>query len=112
MRISDWSSDVCSSDLLARLAVVPLVLEARGLDVTPAMIDKLLKVEDHESAAALQVIYQDEIGHVAIGKRWFDHLFARRGLAARATWQAPVRRHFKDQVDRRGAAEGTSVSVR
>lgn len=92
------AAEATAHDLLARLAVVPLVLEARGLDVTPAMIDKLLKVEDHDSAAVLQVIYRDEIGHVAIGKRWFDHLCVRRGLPARETWQALVRRHFKGQV--------------
>lgn len=85
-------------DLLARLAVVPLVLEARGLDVTPAMIAKLRAAEDTESAATLQVIYDEEIGHVAIGKRWFDFLCARRGLDSRETWQSLVRRHFKGQL--------------
>ncbi|HKY95777.1 MAG TPA: DUF455 family protein, partial [Kiloniellales bacterium] len=81
--------------LLARLAVVPLVLEARGLDVTPAMIAKLEAVGDQESAAALRVIYEDEIGHVAIGRRWFEAEAARRGLPARDTWQRLVRQHFK-----------------
>jgi uncharacterized ferritin-like protein (DUF455 family) len=80
--------------------VVPLVLEARGLDVTPVMIDKLKAVDDRESAAVLAVIYHDEIGHVAIGKRWFDHLCARRGLEAQDTWQSLVRRHFKGQLKR------------
>ena len=82
-------------DLLARLAVVPLVLEARGLDVTPAMIAKLAEAGDDESAAVLQVIYDDEIGHVAIGRRWFEFLCARRGLEPVAAWQDLVRRHFK-----------------
>lgn len=82
-------------DLLARLAVVPLVLEARGLDVTPAMIAKLRQVEDEESAAVLEIIYTEEIGHVAIGKRWFDFLCARRDLPPQETWQALVRRHFR-----------------
>jgi uncharacterized ferritin-like protein (DUF455 family) len=85
-------------DLLARLAVVPLVLEARGLDVTPAMIAKLREVEDHESTAVLQVIYAEEIGHVAIGKRWFDFLCARRGLDPQQTWQDLVRRHFRGRL--------------
>jgi uncharacterized ferritin-like protein (DUF455 family) len=85
-------------DLLARLAVVPLVLEARGLDVTPAMIAKLHQVEDNDSAAVLQVIYAEEIGHVAIGKRWFDFLCARRGLPPQETWQALVRRHFRGRL--------------
>ena len=57
-------------DLLARLAVVPLVLEARGLDVTPGMIVKLNAAGDRDSARILEIIYDDEIGHVAIGRRW------------------------------------------
>ena len=61
-------------DLLARLAVVPLVLEARGLDATPPMIDKLRAVDDEESAAILDVIHKDEIGRIAAGQRWFAHL--------------------------------------
>jgi uncharacterized ferritin-like protein (DUF455 family) len=82
-------------DLLARLAVVPLVLEARGLDVTPAMIAKLEAAGDAESAAMLRVIYRDEIGHVAAGKRWFDWACARAGRAPDETWRALVRRYFK-----------------
>ncbi len=92
------ASEETAHDLLARLAVVPLVLEARGLDVTPAMIAKLQAAEDHESAAVLTVIYEDEIGHVAIGKRWFDHLCERRGLDPRESWQDLVRRHFRGQL--------------
>lgn len=92
------AAEETAHDLLARLAVVPLVLEARGLDVTPAMIAKLKQVDDHESAAVLQTIYEEEVGHVAIGKRWFDHLCRQRGLAARATWQSLVRKHFKGRL--------------
>ena len=87
-----------AGDALARLAVVPLVLEARGLDVTPAMIERLRAAGDAESAAVLQVVYDEEIGHVAAGKRWFDHLCAKRGLEPVATWQALVRRHFKGRL--------------
>jgi uncharacterized ferritin-like protein (DUF455 family) len=82
-------------DLLARLAVVPLVLEARGLDVTPAMIAKLEAAGDPESAALLRVVYHDEIGHVAAGKRWFDWACHRAGLEPAETWRALVERHFK-----------------
>ncbi len=87
-----------AEDLLARLAVVPLVLEARGLDVTPAMVAKLSAVGDAESARILQIIYDEEIGHVAVGKRWFDHLARAQGLAPREAWQAKVRRHFKGRL--------------
>lgn len=92
------ASEQTAHDLLARLAVVPLVLEARGLDVTPSMIAKLQAVEDHDSAAVLTVIYEDEIGHVAIGKRWFDHLCECRGVDPRESWQDLVRRHFRGQL--------------
>jgi uncharacterized ferritin-like protein (DUF455 family) len=71
-----------AQDLLARLAVVPLVLEARGLDVTPRMIRDLEHAGDAASAAVLRTIYADEIGHVAIGQRWFRAECARRGLEA------------------------------
>ncbi|MGF1591635.1 MAG: DUF455 family protein, partial [Kiloniellaceae bacterium] len=54
--------------------------------------------DDADSAAVLQVIYAEEIGHVAIGRRWFDFLCARRGLDPQETWQALVRRHFKGQL--------------
>lgn len=92
------AAEVTARDLLARLAVVPLVLEARGLDVTPAMIDKLAGVGDEASAGALRIIYRDEIGHVATGARWFGWEAARRGLEPRPTWQALVRQHFKGQL--------------
>jgi uncharacterized ferritin-like protein (DUF455 family) len=81
-------------DLLARLAVVPLVLEARGLDVTPAMIARLEAVGDPASAAVLARIYDDEIGHVAVGMRWFEWLARARGFDPRAAWRALVRAHF------------------
>lgn len=85
-------------DPLARHAVVPLVLEARGLDVTPAMISRLRAVGDDESGDILQVIYDDEIGHVAVGKRWFDHLCIQRGLDPVSTWQEIVRARFRGGV--------------
>lgn len=82
-------------DLLARLAIVPLVLEARGLDVTPAMIARFDRLGDAESAAALRVVYADEIGHVAAGRRWFEWLCAHRAVPPVETWRALVRTHFR-----------------
>lgn len=94
-----WAAaESTAHDLLARLAVVPLVLEARGLDVTPAMIARLRAVGDGASADILEVIYRDEIGHVAVGKRWFDHEAGRRGEDPVGSWQALVRRYFKGGV--------------
>jgi uncharacterized ferritin-like protein (DUF455 family) len=95
-----------SHDLLARLAVVPLVLEARGLDVTPAMIERLDRLGDGESATVLQRIYDDEIGHVATGRRWFEHVCRARGLDPVPTWQALVRRHFRGGLKRPFNDEG------
>ncbi len=89
------AAEKTSHDLLARLAIVPLVLEARGLDVTPAMIDKLRAAEDEESAGVLEIIYRDEIGHVAIGSRWFGWLCQERGLDPVETWQGLVKTYFK-----------------
>lgn len=85
-------------DFLARLAVVPMVLEARGLDVTPAMIAKLRSVEDEASALVLDRIYTDEITHVAAGQRWFQFEADRQGLSPAAVWPALVSRHFKGQL--------------
>jgi uncharacterized ferritin-like protein (DUF455 family) len=90
-----WEAAAATTgDLIARLAVVPLVLEARGLDVTPEMIRRLERVGDHESAALLDRIYADEIGHVAVGARWFDRLCRERGLDPAATFRNRVRRYF------------------
>lgn len=94
-----WAAaESTAHDLLARLAVVPLVLEARGLDVTPAMVQRLRSVGDDPSADILEIIYRDEIGHVAVGKRWFDHVAERGQMEPVASWQALVRRYFKGGV--------------
>ena len=85
-------------DLMARLAIVPLVLEARGLDVTPSMIANLDRAEDGESAAVLRVIYEDEIGHVAIGWRWFRQVATARGFDPETAWPALVRKHFRGRL--------------
>ncbi len=98
-------------DLSARLAIVPLVLEARGLDVSPAMIDTLRRAGDEASAAALETIYREEIGHVAIGRRWFLHVCAIRGEVAAPAFHRLVRAHFRGRLkppfnDRARAAAG------
>lgn len=91
-----WEAAVeTAHDLLARLALVPLVLEARGLDVTPPMIANLRRADDADGAAALERIYADEIGHVAAGRRWFGHVCAARGLDPAATYHDLVRRHYR-----------------
>ena len=89
------AAEETSHDLLARLAIVPLVLEARGLDVTPATVTQFRNAGDEQSAAILDRIYQDEIGHVAAGMRWFHHFAVAAGLDPKQAWQERVRRHFK-----------------
>ncbi len=75
-------------DVLMRMALVPRLLEARGLDVTPGLRRKLAGYGDQAGAAILEVILRDEIGHVAIGDRWFRQLCAQRGLPAEDTFRA------------------------
>jgi uncharacterized ferritin-like protein (DUF455 family) len=81
------------SDVLARVALVPRTLEARGLDAAPAVKAKLLAAGDAAGAAILDVILRDEIGHVAIGNRWYRWLCAARGLDPLATYGALAQRH-------------------
>ena len=88
------AADATKDDLLARLAIAPLVLEARGLDVTPAMIEKLTNVGDPDSAAALGIIMTDEVGHVAVGKRWFDYVCGLGRLDPVSSWHRLVTTYF------------------
>ena len=67
-------------DLLARLALVPRTLEARGLDACPLVRHKLASVGDQEGAAIIDIILRDEIGHVALGNKWYRWECARRGI--------------------------------
>ena len=91
-----WEAAAATADdLLARLAVVPLVLEARGLDVTPQMAERLERAGDASSAALLGHIYRQEIGHVAVGVRWFERLCRERGLVPQEVFRDRVRRCFK-----------------
>lgn len=91
-----WESAAATAhDLLARLAVVPLVLEARGLDVTPAMIERLERAGDSDSATVLDRIFHDEIGHVAVGAKWFERLCRDAGLDPASVFQDRVRCYFK-----------------
>ena len=82
----------------ARIAIAPLVLEARGLDVTPGMIKRLQSVGDKESVAVLEVIYAEEIGHVAIGAKWFKYIAAQQSEPAESYFHTLVRKHFKGQI--------------
>lgn len=77
-----------AGDVLARMALVPRVLEARGLDVTPGMIVRLREGGDEDTVAILEVILREEVAHVAAGSRWFRWCCAQRGVDAEPTFRA------------------------
>ena len=83
-----------ADDLMGRLAVVPMVLEARGLDVTPGMIEIFRKAGADDAVAALEVIYAEEVHHVAYGAKWFHFLCGRHDMDPTQTFHALVRRYF------------------
>ncbi|WP_428630704.1 ferritin-like domain-containing protein [Sphingopyxis sp.] len=84
-----------SDDALARLAIVPMVLEARGLDVTPPTIIRFRDAGDESSAQILSRIYKDEIHHVSVGTIWFRWLCDQRGFNAAETWRDLVKARFR-----------------
>ena len=91
-----WSAaEATKDDLPARLAIAPMVLEARGLDVTPVMITRLRAAGDEASAAALEIIYSEEVAHVAAGRRWFDAVVTAEGHDPRERFQTLVRQYFR-----------------
>ena len=75
-------------DVLARMALVPRTLEARGLDASPAVRNKLISVGDRRGGEIIDIILRDEIGHVAIGNRWYRYLCKSRGLDPISTYAA------------------------
>ena len=83
-----------ANDLMGRLAVVPMVLEARGLDVTPGMIDIFRKAGEDGAVAALETIYAEEVGHVAYGSKWFHFLCGRDNLDPKPAFHDLVRTFF------------------
>jgi uncharacterized ferritin-like protein (DUF455 family) len=85
-------------DPLARMALVPRVLEARGLDVTPGMMERLRRAGDDRSADALVVILREEVGHVAAGTRWFRHLCEQRGLDPEATFFGLLQGYLRGEL--------------
>ena len=85
-------------DVLLRMALVPRVLEARGLDVTPGMMDRLREVGDDQSVSILEIILRDEIGHVGIGSRWFEYACVRRSLEPAATFRQLLAEHMPGRI--------------
>jgi uncharacterized ferritin-like protein (DUF455 family) len=80
-------------DVLARIGIVPRTLEARGLDASPAVKNKLIGAGDHRAGEILDIILEDEIGHVAAGNRWYRYLCESRGLDPIATYAELIARY-------------------
>ena len=94
-----WEAAVSTKDdIAARLVIAPMVLEARGLDVTPKMIENLLKFGDKPSADILTIIYNEEIAHVAAGVQWFKYLCSRENRDDNAYFKALLASHFKGSL--------------
>ena len=87
-----------AEDLMGRLAVVPMVLEARGLDVTPGMIEVFERAGAAQVVDALRVIYAEEVHHVAYGSKWFHFLCGREDRDPKEVFHALVQRYFKGQL--------------
>ncbi|MEO1639849.1 MAG: ferritin-like domain-containing protein [Pseudomonadota bacterium] len=83
-----------ADDLMGRLAVVPMVLEARGLDVTPGMIKIFKQAKLDDAVAALEVIYTEEVHHVAYGSKWFHFLCGRHDQDPTEVFHGLVRKYF------------------
>lgn len=92
------SAQETGHSLTARLAVVPLILEARGLDITPSLIEQMNEVGDADSARIFHIIYRDEQGHVAVGAKWFRYLCLREGQKPAEAFQKLVRQHFRGNL--------------
>lgn len=82
-----------SHDILARMALVPRMMEARGLDASPRVRAKLAQAGDEDAAAIIDIILRDEIGHVAIGNYWYGWLCQKRQLEPLATFAALAAQH-------------------
>jgi uncharacterized ferritin-like protein (DUF455 family) len=91
---------VCKTrhDVLHRMALVPRVMEARGLDVTPGLMRRFAEVGDERAVSILQVIYREEIGHVCIGNHWYHFCCQQRKLDARETFRQLIDQYFSGRL--------------
>ena len=87
-----------ADDVMIRMALVPRVLEARGLDVTPGIINRLQQAGDSEFIAHLEVIQRDEVGHVAIGSHWFKYICQQRNLDYRETFKQLIQQYMQGSL--------------
>lgn len=87
-----------ADDVVARMALVPRVLEARSLDVVPGIVRKLRGIGDHASAEVLELIEREEVAHVAAGSRWFRYACELGGLEPVATFKALIEKYMKGRI--------------
>lgn len=85
-------------DVIARMALVPRVLEARGLDVTPGLIERLRAVKDEDSAAVLAIILREEVAHVAYGSKWLDFLCRQKNLDSTTEFLKLAQQHTRGAI--------------
>lgn len=85
-------------DVMVRMALVPRVLEARGLDVTPGMIKRLQKSDDKELISILNIIFEEEIGHVKIGSHWFSYCCNERDVEPVETFIGLLNQYMKNGI--------------
>lgn len=94
-----WEMAVKTADsCLKRMALVPRVLEARGLDVTPGMINRLSQTGDLETIAILEIILEEEVRHVEVGSRWFKYCCELEGLEPDVTFIGLIAEFFGDNI--------------
>lgn len=94
-----WDMAMCTAhDVMIRMALVPRVMEARGLDVTPGIIDRFKSIGDDDSVAVLKIIMREEVGHVKIGSRWFHYLCDKRALPREGTYLDLMNQYAKGKV--------------
>jgi len=91
-----WDAAIkTKDDLMARLTLVPMILEPRGLDTTPPTVERLHRMGDHQTADIMEQIGREEIPHVRAGTSWFIYMSERRGLEPIPTYHNYVRKLFK-----------------
>ena len=90
-----WEAATKTADLLlARLALIPMTLEARGIDTTPALSQRLREAGEIDTSDILDMIYEDEIGHLAIGVKWFEFLSARENKPPATEYERLLNKYF------------------
>lgn len=94
-----WDTTVKTDhDLLVRMALVPRVLEARGIDVSPGLKRNFEQFGAHDAAAAMDTIYHDEIEHVRIGNHWFHWCCERANREPRGTFESLIREYMRGRI--------------